>query len=119
MSKLIIKVDDKQLKDEQLREGLSDFLSNEDAFRVLKAIMHLMQSGDLGFWLSNRLTRKLKAFAVERGVGREEALDDTLFLSWLEQGGNLEPNVRWEIQSLPDNGGIYHILLEGGKKNES
>lgn len=36
---------------------------------------------------------------------------------WLR--GGIQPNVRWEIESLPDNGVIYHILLKGGKNDES
>ena len=120
MSKLILQVEGEPLKDEQLQDGLSHFLSNDDAFRVLKATVHLMESGDLSFWTSNRLMHRLKAFAVELQAEQgQQQVDGALLLSWLEQGGNLEPNVRWEIESLPDNGGIYHILLEGGKKNES
>jgi hypothetical protein len=114
MSRLIIHVDSEQLKDEQLWEGLSAFLSNDDAFQLLKAIVRLMQSGDLGFWLSTRLMRELTTFAAG-----QQKVDEMLFLSWLEQGGSLELNVRWEIQSLPDNGGIYRTLLKGGKKDES
>ncbi len=36
---------------------------------------------------------------------------------WLR--GGTELNVRWEVETLPDNGGIYQFLLKGGKKNES
>jgi len=36
---------------------------------------------------------------------------------WLRGGAEL--NIRWEIETLPDNGGIYQFLLKGGKKNES
>lgn len=120
MSRLIIQVDGEPLKDEQLREGLSDFLSNDDAFRILKAIVRLLQSGDLSLWLSTRLMRELRAFAAElRGEHHKKQVDDTLFLSWLQQRGILRPNVRWEIQSLPDNGGVYRTLLKGGKNDES
>ena len=27
----------------------------------------------------------------------------------------MEPSVRWEVESLPNNGGIYKMLLKGGK----
>ena len=36
---------------------------------------------------------------------------------WLH--GDRELSVRWEVETLPDNGGIYQFLLKGGKKNES
>jgi hypothetical protein len=120
MSRLILQVEGEPLKDDQLREGLSYFLSNDDAFRILKAMVRLMESGDLSFWTSTRLMHRLRAFAAEVQAEQcQQQVDGALLLSWLEQGGNLEPNVRWEIQSLPDNGGIYRTLLEGGKKNES
>jgi len=32
--------------------------------------------------------------------------------------GGRELNVRWEIETLPDKGGIYEFLLKGGKNNE-
>lgn len=120
MSKLILQVEGEPLGDDQLREVLSHFLSNDDAFRVLKAMVRLMESGDLTFWVSTRLIHRLSAFTAEgQAEHAQRQVDGTVLLSWLEQGGNLEPNVRWEIQSLPDNGGIYRTLLKGGKKNES
>ena len=120
MSRLIIQVDGEPLKDKQLREGLSDFLSNDEAFRILKATLRLLQSGDLSFWLSTRLMRELRAFAAELwGEHNKKQIDDTLFLSWLQQRGILGPNIRWEIQSLPDNGGVYRTLFKGGKNYES
>jgi hypothetical protein len=119
MSKLILQVEGEPLGDDQLREVLSHFLSNDDAFRVLKAMARLMESGDLTFWVSTRLMHRLSAFTAEgQAEHAQRQVDGTLLLSWLEQGGNLEPNVRWEIQSLPDNGGIYRTLLKGGKKDE-
>jgi len=36
---------------------------------------------------------------------------------WLRGGAEL--NIHWEIETLPDNGGIYQFLLKGGKKSES
>ena len=36
---------------------------------------------------------------------------------WLR--GSADLNIHWEIETLPDNGGIYQFLLKGGKKNES
>jgi hypothetical protein len=118
MPRLKIKIDDQQLNDDQLREGLSGFVSNNDAVGFVKAMGHLMKSGDLAFWLSPRLMRKLKAFAVEKQAESSQVVaevDDTLFLSWLQRGGSLEPNLRWEMESLPNNGGIYRMLLEGGQ----
>lgn len=82
---------------------------------------HLIKSGDLGFWLSPRLMWKLKAFAAEQQGESSQCMgkiDDTLFLSWLQQGGSMEPNLRWEVESLPNNGGIYKILLRGGQKEK-
>ena len=31
----------------------------------------------------------------------------------------MKPRIQWEVESLPNDVGIYHILLEGGKYNES
>ena len=120
MPRLRIRIEPKHLNDASLREGFSVLAHDDDAIQLVQAMGRLIESGDLGFWLSPRLMRKLKAFATEHHAeyGQQE-VDDTLFLSWLEQGGNLEPNVRWDIESMPDNGGIYRILLEGGKRNES
>ena len=84
---------------------------------VMKVVLHLMKSGDLGLWLSPRVMRKLKAFAArDQGEGGQEfgEVNDTVFLSWLLEGGSMEPKVHWEVESLPNNGGIYRILLEGG-----
>jgi len=33
--------------------------------------------------------------------------------------GGTELNIRWEVETLPDNGDVYQFLLKGGKKNES
>jgi hypothetical protein len=111
-------VSDQELSDEQLREGLWGFSSDDELFELLKTMARLMISGDLGFWLSPRLVRKLRDFAVERerqGCGGGEEVDDALFLSWLQQVGSIEPKPHWEVQHLPDNGGIYRRLLEGGQ----
>lgn len=121
MPRLRITIDDEPLEDGQLREGLSFLASDGDAMKLVKAIFRLIECGDLGFWLSPRLMRKLKAFAAEQrgessqGMGE---VNDTLFLSWLEQGGSMEPNLRWEVESLPNNGGIYRILLQGGQNEK-
>jgi len=48
-----------------------------------------------GKWVANRLRE------VER---------------WLRD--TTQPSVRWEIDTLPNNGGIYQFLLKGGKKDE-
>ena len=118
MPRLKVVVDEQQLRENELREGFSLLASDDNTVELVKAIGHLLVNGDLGFWLSPRLMRKLKAFATEqqqassKGMGE---IDDKLFLSWLQQGGNMEPDLRWEVESLPDNGSIYKILLEGGK----
>lgn len=121
MPRLKIEVDDQQLNDEELRKGLSGFVSDDDAIQLAKAIGHLMKSRDLGFWLSPRLMRKLKAFAAaQQGEDSQDVRDvsDKLFLSWLRQGGSMELNLRWEVESLPHNGGIYRMLMEGGQDEE-
>lgn len=117
MPRLKMDIHDQQLSDEQLREGLWGFASDDEVFQVLKTMARLMTGGDLGFWLSPRLMRKLKAFvAKQQGESRQGIgeVDDTVFLSWLEQGGSMELNLHWEVESLPNNGGIYKILLRGG-----
>jgi hypothetical protein len=32
--------------------------------------------------------------------------------------GSIEPSLEWEVKSLPDNGGIYRVLLQGIKEEE-
>ena len=118
MPRVIIKIDGQQSNDEILQEGLSTIASNMEAMQFVRTMVNLMKSGDLGFWLSTRLARKVKA--LDQGhQGRSsqstQDIDEGSFLSFLQQGGSLEPNVRWEVESLPNNGGIYRILLEGGK----
>ena len=100
----------------------ADRLWSGEGIRAAKAIAHLIKSGDLCIRLSARLERKLRAFAAEQyedsGQGMRE-VDDALFLSWLRQGGSIEPTVRWEIESLPNNGGIYRMLMKGGQDGKS
>jgi hypothetical protein len=118
MPRLKIEVNEQQLDEEELRKGLSGFFSDGDAIGLTKAIGNLIKSGDLGFWLSPRLMRKVKAFAAaQQGEESQDVRDvsDTLFLSWLQQGGSMEPKLRWEVESLPNNGGVYRILLKGGQ----
>jgi hypothetical protein len=113
-----MKLDDQQLNDGKLQEGLSTLASNGDAMWFVKAMLNLMKSGDLGFWLSPRLARKVKTLDQERQGKSSQStreIDEESFLSFLQQGGNVEPNVRWEVESLPNNGGIYKMLLKGDK----
>jgi len=58
-------------------------------------IDHALKSSDYGGWVISRLQEIKK---------------------WLLGGRHL--NIRWEIETLPDNGGIYEFLLKGGKHNE-
>jgi hypothetical protein len=84
----------------------------------MKGMFNLIKSGDLGFWLSPQLMRKLKAFAAEQhgeASRGSEQVDDTLFVSWLLQGGGMQPKIDWQVEMLPNNGGIYRMLLEGGQ----
>ena len=121
MPRLKLNVSDQELA--ELPEQFRDIASDSNAMRIVMAMAFLMKSGDLGYWLSPRLMRRLKTFASRqdgnaiKNVSGE--VDDTIFLSWLEQGGSIEPNVQWEVEPLPNNGGIYKILLNGGKKDES
>jgi hypothetical protein len=107
---------------DQLREGLLAFVSNNDGIRLAKAMGQLMKSGDLAFWLSARLMQRVRAFTAEQqgesslSVGKK--VDGIVFVSWLLQVGSMEPNLRWEVESLPNNGGIYRILLEGGQSEK-
>jgi len=122
MPRLKIEIGDDQLKDDQLRQKLSELVSDNDAFKLVQAMGHLMRSQDLGFWLSPRLMRKLRTFATEQHgeiseITRE--VDDMLFLLWLRQGGSMEPSFRWEVESLPNNGGIHRIILERGQNEKS
>ncbi len=122
MPRLKIEIGEDQLKDDQIRQGLSELVSDNDAFKLVQAMGHLMRSQDLGFWLSPRLMRKLRIFATEqRGEISEVTGEvyDRLFLLWLRQGGSIEPNVKWEVESLPNNGGIYRIIMEGGSNEKS
>ena len=113
-----IEIGDQQLNDDQLREELSAFLSNDEAYRLTREMAQLMKSGDLGFWLSPRLMREVKAFAAKQQGESSQGIvkvDETAFVSWLLKAGSMELNPRWEVESLPNNGGIYRMLLEGGQ----
>ena len=70
----------------------------------------------------------LKQVDKPKVAGIDRALSGTHYGQWVAMRlkevkrwlrGGIQPNVRWEIESLPDNGGIYHILLKGGKNDES
>ncbi|MFC1999967.1 hypothetical protein ACFLXE_04320 [Chloroflexota bacterium] len=119
MPKLQLNFEDQQhLDDDEIREGLSGIVSNSNALEFLTTIAKLMISGDLGYWLSPRLMRKVKAFTVEhRGESIQDIgeVDGTIFATWLLQVGTMEPNIQWKLESLPNNGGIYRMLLEGGQ----
>jgi len=56
----------------------------------------VLGNSHFGKWVANRL----------REVDR-----------WLRD--TMQPSVQWEIDTLPNNGGIYQFLLKGGKKDES
>ena len=121
MPKLKLEINEQELHDARLREGLLDFVSDDDAIRFVKAMLRLMGSGDLAFWLSPKLVRRVMAFAAEQQEENNEGIgeiDQALFTSWLLQVGSIEPNVRWEVESLPNNGGIYRMLLQGGKNED-
>jgi hypothetical protein len=118
MPRVIMKMDGQQSNDEILQEGLSTIASNVEAMQFVKTMLNLMKSGDLGFWLSTRMARKIKALGQEQQRRDSQSIgeiDEESFISFLQQGGSLEPNVRWEVESLPNNGGIYRILLKEGK----
>jgi len=71
--------------------------------------------------------------ALEYGdKSKIEALDAALtggrYGSWVAERfdemkrwlcGGAELNIHWEVETLPDNGGIYQFLLKGGRQNES
>ena len=119
MPRVIIKIDGQQSNDEILQEGLSTIASNTDAMQFVRTMVNLMKSGDLGFWLSPRLARKVKALEQgHKGRSGQSAgeIAEESFSMFLQQGGTLEPNVQWEIEYLPNNGGIYRMLLEGDQK---
>lgn len=121
MPKLKLEINEQELHDYRFREGLLDFVSDDDAIRFVEAMLRLMESGDLAFWLSPKLVRRVMAFAAEQQEENSEGIgeiDHALFASWLLQVGSMEPNVRWEVESLPNNGGIYRMLLRGGKNED-
>ena len=116
-----IHLNEQQPNDDELWEALSTLASDEDSRRVVMTMIRLMRERQLALWVSPRLMRKLKAFAAQHQEGSRPVsgkVDDTLFVLWLQQGGSMEPNLQWEVEALPDNGGIYRILLEGGQHEE-
>ncbi len=90
-------------------------------------------SGILGD--SARLYELLDSYEMALERGHEQKLDGVdMVLSncgygkWLSdrlaearrwQGGEIQPNVRWQIEYMPDNGDIYKILLRGGRESEN
>ena len=70
--------------------------------------------------LANGDTKKIEALDAALTGGRYgEWVADRFneMKRWLRGGAEL--NIHWEIETLPDNRGIYQFLLKGGKKNES
>ena len=122
MPRLRIEVDDKLLRDDELREGFLFLASDHNAWNIVKAMLRLMKEGHLDLWLSPQLVRQLKRFALEKrgasGQGITGIVDATLLLWWLEEGAGMNLSVRWEVEFLPDNGGIYRMLLKGGRSEE-
>ena len=120
MPRLKVNIADQELA--ELPEQFRAMVSDNNAIRLVKAMGCLMKSGDLGYWLSPRLVRKIKALAKEQQGESSQStkeIDEELFLSFLQQGGSMELSVRWEVESLPNNGGIYKMLLKGGKDAQS
>ena len=106
----------------ELRESFAALLSEEEFMRFMKEILDLVSTGDLGFWLSPQLVRKVKVFGSkeqgEAGKGSGE-VNGTQFLSWLLKGGTMQLRIDWRVEDLPSNSGIYRILLEGGSHGKS
>lgn len=86
---------DAQPEPDHLLERYAWALDETDHQKLL-ATHCALGNGHFGKWVANRL----------REVKR-----------WLRDSSG--PSIRWEIDTLPDNGGIYQFLLKGGKKNES
>jgi hypothetical protein len=70
-------------------------LANGDTKKI-EALDTALTGGRYGNWVADRINEMKR---------------------WLRGGAEL--NIHWEIETLPDNGGIYQFLLKGGKKNES
>ncbi len=85
--------------------------TEEDADRLLDAYDTILRSRDAP--TVNSIDSVLTG--SQHGHWVADRLKD--MKRWLR--GGTELNVRWEIETLPDNGGIYQFLLKGGKKNES
>jgi len=118
MPRLRIKLDDPQPNDRELQDGLSTLTTNAEAMQFVKTMFSLLKSGELGFWLSPRLARKVKALVLQRqGINSPSTqdVDEEAFMLFLQQGGNIEPDLRWEVESLNDNGAIYRNILKGGR----
>jgi len=118
MPRLKADFNDIQLDEDGLRKSVLDIMADDDAIQVVKAMARLMRSGDLGFWLSPSLLRRVKSFAagLPGGGGQgSSGVDDSVFFSFLEQGGGAVPAMKWEVESQPDNGAIYRMLMKGGE----
>jgi hypothetical protein len=115
--RLDLQVHAQDLSEEDLRRGILFVASDTKAMEFEMAMVRLMKSGDFGYYLSARLVKALKSYGAKKGTragGEEPAeVDAMLFFSWLEEVGSMEPPVKWDIESLPDNGGIYRMLLQG------
>jgi hypothetical protein len=116
MPKLRFEIGD-QLNEAELQEGFTTLASDKEFLQFIKAMLNLIKSGHLGFWLSPQLMRKLKAFAEsQEGYNSQtKEINDTIFFSWLQQGGSMQPPIDWQVEMLPNNGSIYRMLLEGGQ----
>jgi len=118
--RLKLDIDDSLLSTDGIRLTLIRASSDAGTVKLFTTVARLVKSGDLAVWLSPRLMRKLNAYAnqsAENTYGSTQ-VDDALLLSWLRAGGTVEPKVKWQVEPLPDNGGIYRILLSGGANEE-
>ena len=93
-------------------ESASDILSDAESPNHPLVDYHLA--------LANGDTEKIEALDAALTGGRygnwvAERINE--MKRWLRGGAEL--NIHWEIETLPDNGGIYQFLLKGGKNNES
>lgn len=93
------------------KQASSVLNSGEDADRLICAYQAALHSGD------ELKVKSIDGVLIASHHGRWVAERLKEIKRWLRGGSDL--NIRWEIDTLPDNGGIYRMLLKGGKKDES
>ena len=86
MARLRLNINSQDLS--ELPRQLRGLASDSEAMRIVMAMALLIKDGDLGFWLSKRLERRVKALSQQPQVNSSQStreIDEEAFLLFLPQ----------------------------------